>query len=303
MSTINKTLSAILLATLAACATDAATDNDGIGEGGKGDLATGRKVLRGFEQPEAVVWDDQARVWYVSNFGGPAQLDGIDKDGDGFISRVSSDGTLVEMKWLTGLDAPKGMRLVGRTLYVVDVNQVLAVDVDAGEVTQRFPVEGSLFLNDVDVAGDGSLFVTDTLANTIVRIDPCGAVETFASGPQLINPNGIRVDGDRIVVAAWGPITNPMTFESSRPGDLYAISLTDRRQTLIASEVGNLDGLEKTGYGFLVTSWAGTVLAIDDDGRVSTLEAGFRSGADVAVGRGRIAVPELLEGTLTLIAE
>jgi hypothetical protein len=229
-------------------------------------------------------------------------MDAIDRDGDGFISRISADGTHVEMTWIAGLDAPKGMRLVGRTLYVVDVNQVVAIDVDKAAITRRFPVAGSIFLNDIDAAPDGALFVTDTLANTIVRIDLCGDVETFASGDQLINPNGIRVDGDRLVVASWGPITDPMTFATSRPGDLYAISLADRSQTLIASEVGNLDGLELVEGGFLVTTW-NAVLDIDRDGRVAEREPGFQSSADVSRGGGRLAIPQLLGGTLTLIAE
>ncbi len=260
-------------------------------------------MLTGFAQPEAVEWDEQADAWYVSNFGGPPQLDAIDRDGDGFISRISADGTRVEHRWLTGLDAPKGMRLVGRTLFVVDVGQVLAIDVDDGVVTRRYPVADSIFLNDLDVAYDGTLYVSDTLGNKIFQIHANGTVATFAAGGHLINPNGIRIDGDRLVVAGWGPITDPATFATSRPGDLYSISFASGTQTLIAAEVGNLDGLEKIDGGFLVTSWAGAVLAIDDDGRVAMIEDGLGSAADVDRGRGRIAVPSLLEGTVTLAAE
>lgn len=205
------------------------------------------------------------------------------------------------MKWITGLDAPKGMQLVDRTLYVVDVNQVVAIDVDSATVSRRFAVADAIFLNDIDVAIDGSLYVTDTLANQIVRIDSYGEVSRIASGDQLLNPNGIRVVGDRLIVAAWGPIVDPMTFKTARPGDLYSISLRDGSQTLIASQVGNLDGLERTDHGFYTTSWAGTVIAIDDDGRSTTIEDGFHSDSDVARGNGRIAVTELLDGKLTLI--
>ena len=43
---------------------------------------------------------------------------------------------------------------------------------------------------------------------------------------------------------------------------------------------------------------------IDRDGRVATIERGFTSSSDVSVGAyGRIAVPELFEGTVTLIAQ
>lgn len=81
-------LAASLILTLTACVVgpDRAEFDDG-----KGDLG-GRLVLLGFEQPEAVVWDGEAGDWYVSNLGGPPVLDGIDRDGDGFISRISGDG-------------------------------------------------------------------------------------------------------------------------------------------------------------------------------------------------------------------
>ena len=207
------------------------------------------------------------------------------------------------MKWVTGLDAPKGLRLVGRTLYVADVGRVVAIDVDQGTITRTFELPGSVFLNDLDAAPDGSLFVTDTLGNSIFRIDTYGNATTFASGEQLESPNGIRVDGDRLVIAGWGPIIDASTFATSRSGDLYTISLADPAQTTIASQVGNLDGLILTDDGFTVTSWAGTVLDIDRDGRVAERAHGFKSGADVSIAHGRLAVPELLAGQLTLIAE
>jgi len=292
-------LASVLLSLLVGCATTGAEPAQV--ESGKADGYGSRVVLTGFEQPEAVEWDDRAHVWYVSNFGGAPQMDGIDKDGDGFISRVSANGKQVDKVWIGGLDAPKGMRLVGRTLFVVDVNQVVAIDVTTRTILNRYPIDHSIFLNDIDAAPDGTLYVTDTLANAIFKIDPAGKVSTFASGEQLENPNGIRVDGDRLVIAAWGPITDPMTFATSRPGDLYA--LANGEQTVIAKELGNLDGLELSDGGFLVTSWAGTVLDVDRDGTVAPIADGFKSDADVRRAHGRIAIPELLEGKLTLISE
>ncbi len=311
-SLVTGTLSSLLLSTLIACV-PSVNESPNLGlEGGKGDFANDRITLAGFEQPEAVEWDSVDGVWYVSNFGGAPVMDGIDHDGDGFIAKVSANGRDIEMQWLTGLDAPKGMRLVGRTLFVADIDKVLAIDVESAAVTRTFAVPGSVFLNDIDAAADGSLYVTDTLGNTIFRIDAEGNATTVASGEHLMNPNGIRVAdandvaqtaGTRLVIAAWGPITDPATFATSRPGDLYTLDLATGAQDVIASQLGNLDGLILSEHGYTVTSWAGTVLDIDRDGRVAERASGFKSGADVAVARGRIAVPELLEGKLTLIAE
>ena len=47
-------------------------------------------TVSGFETPESVRWDAARNVFYVSNVtGNPGQ-----KDGNGYISRVRSDGTI-----------------------------------------------------------------------------------------------------------------------------------------------------------------------------------------------------------------
>ena len=51
---------------------------------------------------------------YVSNMGGNTDP----ADGDGFIAKVSLDGKIENLKWTTGLNAPKGMGLYKNKLYV-----------------------------------------------------------------------------------------------------------------------------------------------------------------------------------------
>src|SRR5262245_55231562 len=70
--------------------------------------------------PESVVHDTTGDVYLVSNINGSP----VQKDGNGFISRVSPDGRIAEAKWIAGgvngvtLNAPKGMAIKGDTLFV-----------------------------------------------------------------------------------------------------------------------------------------------------------------------------------------
>src|SRR5262245_60480531 len=80
----------------------------------------------GFIGPESVVYDAARREYYVSNMGthGSGQT-----PGDGFISRVGADGKLLELKWVTGFDNPKGLALANGHLFVGDDNDLVEIDV------------------------------------------------------------------------------------------------------------------------------------------------------------------------------
>src|SRR5215831_227134 len=84
-------------------------------------------VSDSFNAPESVLYDPQADIYLVSNINGTP----LAKDNNGFISRVSPDsGKVVQLKWIAGgangvtLNAPKGMGIVGDTLFVADIDVV-----------------------------------------------------------------------------------------------------------------------------------------------------------------------------------
>ena len=76
----------------------------------------------GFETPASVLHDEAADIYLVSNVNGAP----LDHDGNGFISRLNPLGRLVPLRWIEGgkdgveLNAPKGMALLGDTLFVAD---------------------------------------------------------------------------------------------------------------------------------------------------------------------------------------
>ena len=103
---------------------------------------------------------------YVSNIAGAV----MEKNGKGFIARLRPDGTIIEREWVKGLNAPTGMALHDRTLYVADVDELIEINVASGEIVDRHPAKGAIFLNDVAVGEDGTVYASDTPMNTIWRL-------------------------------------------------------------------------------------------------------------------------------------
>ena len=98
-----------------------------------------------FNAPESAYYDAGSDAVFVSSINGQI----LEKDGNGFISRLSTDGKVVSAKWVTGLNAPKGLRSVGGTLWVSDIDEVLAIDIASARILRRVRVDGAQFLNDL----------------------------------------------------------------------------------------------------------------------------------------------------------
>ena len=79
-----------------------------------------------------------------------------DKDGNGYISRLTPDGRVVNAKWATGLNGPKGLRGVGSTLWAADIDEVVGIEIASGRITSRVKIDGASFLNDLATAPDGT---------------------------------------------------------------------------------------------------------------------------------------------------
>ncbi len=154
--------------------------------------------VKGLEQPELVVQDPATGAIYVSNIVGAV----MQKDGNGYIAKLKPDGTISTKTWVKGLNAPTGMALHDRTLYVADVDELIEINVASGEIVKRYPAKGAIFLNDVAVGEDGTVYVSDTPMNTIWRLKD-GNFEPWFANDVLNGPNGLLVAGreaDRRVV-------------------------------------------------------------------------------------------------------
>lgn len=257
--------------------------------------------LPGFAMPESVVWSADADLFYVSNMG----ADPMAKDGDGAIATVDASGHLVQMDFATGLDAPKGMGITGGMLYVADIDHVAAIDLTTGAVTATYGGEGVVFLNDVAIGPDGTVYVSDTFGNAVYKIEGEG-LALVAQGPGLSGANGLMPWGeDKLLVANLGDVSQG--FENIVPGWVVVLDLASGAiEPFGATEPpGILDGIAGDGAGGVLISdnAAGTILR-QMPGEAPTLVATLASGAadlDYDVVSGLIVVPITAEGRLVAL--
>lgn len=227
-----------------------------------------RMRIEGFSHPESIVLDRENNLIYVSNIGDK-------KEGDGFISKLTVDGEVLEMRWITGLQDPKGLLLHDGKLFVTDVTEFVEMDPGKGEIIQKIKVEGAKSLNDIAVDAAGNIFFTDLAQNSIYVRDPSGKITEWMHSSKLQQPNGILAQNDSIWIAAWG---------KESPGHLLALDRKNKNVTRITeSGIGNLDGLQRIdNNSFYVSDWAsGKIYRINAQGDQQEVLSSAKSSGDI----------------------
>src|ERR671923_722747 len=140
--------------------------------------------------PESVIYEPNENVLFVSNIDGPPDR----KDKQGFISKVSPlNGSIIELNWVTGLDAPKGMAIINsndnnKLLYVSDITDLLEIDINSGKIINRYNAPGSAFLTD---GASGKLYIVNSNGT---------GYETLDLQKQGTADLGIILDQDMIII-------------------------------------------------------------------------------------------------------
>lgn len=256
----------------------------------------------GLVNPESALYDDARNIIYVSNVNGAP----LDKDGAGHISRLTIDGKLQDAQWVSGLNAPKGLVQHENRLYVSDIDQLVEINVDSGKIENTWNAEGAKFLNDLAVDEKGRIYVSDMLTDSIYRLED-GRLSVWLQDENLQHPNGLQVDGERLLVAPWGKELQE-DFTTKVLGHLIAVDLESKVITSVGSgqPVGNLDGLESDGQGkWLVSDWmAGALYRIDASGEAEMLMDLNQGSADIGVinSEGMVLVPMMMDNKVIALS-
>lgn len=205
-----------------------------------------------FHSPEGVISDGQ--FLYISNVG--KKLEPTVKDNDGYIIKTDMEANawIDRAKWdEIQLDAPKGMAIVGKSLFVADIDRVVEIDLKKTEQTYIYDFSryGVHFLNDICVKDANTLFVSATDANKIFTIDLQNQqIVPFRTG-ELRGPNGIvfASEENKLYCAEYGSEDKPN-------GRIIAIDGDRGTVKALAEHEGYLDGLALTRNGeILFSDW------------------------------------------------
>lgn len=249
----------------------------------------------GLEAPESVIYDSKQKAYYVSNVVGSP----VDKDGNGYITKLDDKGKIVTQKWITGLNAPKGMGIHNGKLYVADIDNIAVIDIASSKIEQTIPAEGATFLNDVAVSGKGDVYVSDTFGGNAIYLVKNGKSEIWLKDERLNYPNGLFVKGNDIIVSSWGVVTNQETFETPVKGKLISVSLKDKSIKDISKSFANGDGLAPFRNGYLVSDWnAGKIFFVDNKGETKELGTYNAGTADFYLEGNTLIVPQMSEGKI-----
>lgn len=216
--------------------------------------------------PESVYHDVTNGVLYVACIGAvPPDA----KDGDGFLAKVGLDGAVTELKWVAGLNAPKGMGMVGDKLYVSDIDKVVEIDAKSGKVSNTYAVDGAQFLNDITVDDAGNVYISDSNTNKIFVLAN-GTVAQWAEGENLGGPNGLLAEGDRLMLASFGA------------GKFSTVSLADKDVKMVVDSIPGGDGIVKFEEDYFVSNWNGEVYYVTSDGEKTKVLDTKDQGANAA---------------------
>lgn len=213
---------------------------------------------------ESVCYNPESKLFYVSCINGNP----LEKDGNGFIATVSLTGEVITQKWATGLNAPKGMGIYRDKLFVTDIDRIVVVSLESGEIETTYPVEGAVFLNDIAVSPQGWIFVSDMSTNKIHRVEK-GIVSTWLEDESLQGTNGLYCEPKELLIGTKNGI--------------FSVRYEDKRIWHLIMDTGSIDGLEADGKGnYFISDWMGKVQLVNEENEPIELLNTTKKGINAA---------------------
>ncbi|MCF0058205.1 ATP/GTP-binding protein [Dyadobacter sp. CY356] len=196
--------------------------------------------------PESVFYSATDKILYVAQIDGKAG----EKDGKGAIGKVGLDGKVIDLNWVSGLNAPKGMGRLGSKFYVADVTDIVEIDFKSGKILKKYPVEESKFLNDLTIDSKGNIYVSDSDTHKVHLLKD-GKVSTYYE--TLTRPNGLLAIGSDLLI-----------LDS---GSLIKLDANKKPTTIAEGLDKSTDGIEEVKPGeYIVSCWAGVIYYVKSDG-------------------------------------
>jgi hypothetical protein len=196
---------------------------------------------------------------------------------NGFLTLLSTTGEVISWSVVDGLDAPLGMALVDKQLYVVDNNRVKVFHWPSYRLLETVDLDASV-ANDIAVAPDGTIYVTDMARDQVIVHTPDGSGSVLGGAPRFKRANGIHIDGENLYVGGTR---------------LWRVNLDTGLATTIGPEwITDVDGIEIEADGTLqITPAAGPLIRYRSDDEfeilggegVSSANHGFAANLKLAL--------------------
>ena len=200
----------------------------------------------GFDAPVSVA--QYGGFFYLSNSGENFGLDV--KDGDGYISRVRSDGSQQEvtMKYISGLNNPRGIYIIDGTLYVCDIDRLVGFDLRSRNKVFElsFEKEKVTQLTSITTSDEKTLYISATDINTIFEVNI--AKKRYSKWTETTAPTGLLINNNQMYVTSMGTDSLPN-------GKLGVIDMRTKKYTQIIEEEGYYWGMSLQGKRLYYSDW------------------------------------------------
>lgn len=246
------------------------------------------------QRPQSFVADPSGDFYFISNVNGESEA----KDNNGFITRLDKDGKTSHLRFIQGghngttLDGPKGMAIVDGLLYVVDIDMLRGFDKNTGKSAVTVPLNNNgshgphptVALIDVAYDGKGILYLSDTEADTVYRVEIAKqhAVTVLTKDAALAGPSGL----------AWNAKSGKLVAVSWNKGKIFEITTDGAIRELVSnsffsSRFHNLSGVDFDEWGSMYVSdfSAGKVWRIRPDMKFEVIAEYLSTPADIGVDR------------------
>ncbi|HPI38219.1 MAG TPA: hypothetical protein PK397_09775 [Ignavibacteriaceae bacterium] len=209
--------------------------------------------------PESVVYDELNEVCYVSNYF---------NDGNEYISKISTTGEVIEKEWIKGVRMPTGLDIDKNYLYVVTRVGLLIIDISKSEIINTIKLNDMIQPNDVAVAADGSIYISDMPGDAIFRYKE-GKLEKWLG--NIDKPNGLLIIGSELLIGHNEKLSSANTSDKSR-------------KPIAELERGALiDGIQLDGKGnYLISDYNGKLYSITPSGQKKVLLNTATPGNNIA---------------------
>jgi sugar lactone lactonase YvrE len=207
-----------------------------------------------FKVPESVLFHAKKNLLYVSNIDGKEPWG---KDGVGSIGKLNTDGSIINIEWVKGLNAPKGMGIHKGKLYVADLTEVVVIDIKSGTIQSKIAVAGAERLNDISINKKGVVYVSDSKARRVYSIEK-GNATILLDSFSLKGPNGV--------------LAHKNSFYVLDNGGLYKLEQNKTLTKITDGMDASTDGvaiINKTD--FIVSCWSGIVYYVSANGTKQVL--------------------------------
>lgn len=201
----------------------------------------------GLRTPESVLYDPTEKMLYVSNINEKPW----EKDNNGYITRHKEEnGNIINYNWIKDMSAPKGMGLLLGKLYVTNIDEVVEIDLNKAEITNRFRHQNAVNLNDIAIGSDGRIFVSDSKGDYLFEIHDGVMDVLFQSADG--STNGLFYENGRLLCG--------------KQDKIVALDLNTKTVSPFINETGPIDGIEGVGDStYLISDWSGRVHLVQKD--------------------------------------